>query len=206
VNETRLVDTPAKASARAPRRRRWIAAGAALAVALYALAGFFLAPRLLARELVEVARSALGRPLEVGRVAINPFALSVDLEGVRLREEDGSELARVDELYVNFEASSLFRRAFTFSEIRIRGPWVHVARDAQGALNLARLARASPEPKAPAPPDGAALPRLLVQRFQLADGAFDFDDHSVATPFHTHAGPFALAVDEISTLPDATGQ
>ena len=66
-------------------RHRWplVAAAALLA---YALAGFVLAPWLLGRQVVEVARERLGREASVGAIEVNPFAFSLRVHDLRLKD------------------------------------------------------------------------------------------------------------------------
>ena len=85
-------------------RRHPVAIGVSAALILYALAGFFLAPWLVRRELVAFARDQLGRLAEVQRIEINPFALSYRLQGFRLKDKDDSNLIGLDDLIVNFKA------------------------------------------------------------------------------------------------------
>ena len=155
-------------------RRHPVAIGVFAALVLYALAGFFLAPWLVRRELVAFARDELGRVAEVQRIEINPFALSFRLQGFRLKDKDGSNLMGLDDLIVNLEAESLIHRAWTFSEVRLGGPYMKVMRDARGAINLMTLlppaAAEKPEP------EPAGLPRLIVRKFALDKGVIDFDD------------------------------
>ncbi len=186
------------------RRHRWPLAAALVLLLLYALAGFLLAPWLLGRQAVELAREQLGRELQVGDIRINPFALSLRVRDIRLEDRDGSLLASLGELRLNFEAQSLLRRAWTFSEFSLSAPYLNLVRDRGGELNLLRLLPpAAPETPAAAP---AELPRLIVQQLRISDGVIDVTDQVPATVFHTRVGPFSVALDALSTLPEATGR
>lgn len=186
------------------RRHRWPLAAAAALLLLYALAGFLLAPWLLGRQAVELAREQLGRELQVGDIRINPFALSLRVRDIRLADRDGSLLASLGELRLNFEAASLLRRAWTFSEFSLSAPYLNLVRDREGELNLLRLLPpAAPEASAAAP---AELPRLVVRQLRISDGVIDVTDQVPATVFHTRVGPFSVALDALSTLPGATGR
>jgi uncharacterized protein involved in outer membrane biogenesis len=52
----------------------------------------------------------------------------------------------LDEFYVNFRLSSLFRLSWTFGEIRLTHPTANVVRGANGQFNLANLIASEPAP------------------------------------------------------------
>ncbi|HEY7671528.1 MAG TPA: hypothetical protein VIC71_04865, partial [Gammaproteobacteria bacterium] len=91
--------------------RLWALAG----IALYTVLGFFVAPRIVRSTLPDYLGAMLGREIVIERVRINPYVLSADLRGLRLLDEPGEPALGVDELYVNFQLSSVFRRAWTFA-------------------------------------------------------------------------------------------
>ncbi len=185
------------------RRWRW-PVGTAVVLACYALAGFVLAPWLVERELPRVVQEALGREATVAGVAVNPFLLTLRIEGFRLADTDGSTLAGFDALFLDFEVlASLVARAPTLAALRIDAPYLDVVRGRDGAVNLLELV--PPEPAAPdtAP---AGLPRFVVRELRLNRGLIDVTDAMPETPFRTQVGPFDVALDELSTLPDAAGR
>jgi hypothetical protein len=184
--------------------RRGLSVVAALAL-VYALAGFLLAPWILGRQLIAFAQTELGRRAEVRKIEVNPFALSVRMQGLGLKDPDDSRLLGLDDLVVNFEMlESLFRRAWTFSEMRLGGPYLKLVRDRAGHVNLMSLL--PPSEEEPEQADAAGLPRLVVRRFQLGNGVIDLEDQVPEAGFGTRIGPFGVDVDEFSTLPDAAGR
>jgi len=183
-------------------RHRWPLVAAAVLLA-YALAGFVLAPWLLGRQVVELARERLGREASVGAIEVNPFAFSLRVHDLRLKDVDGSPLIGLDELRVNLAATaSLFGRAWTFSELTVSGPYLKLVRDHAGSLNLRRLL----PPAEPAAAEQPGLPRLVVRRLQVDRGVIDVTDEVPATAFHTRIGPFGVAIEELSTLPKTVGE
>lgn len=189
-----------------PRRKRfWLL----IAVLAYTLAGFFLVPAVLERQIVTQLGRNFDRAASVERVEFNPYALSLRVAGLNLQDEDGSRLAGLDELFVNFQLSSLFRWALTFRELRFAGPYLHFERFADGSNRLGRLL-ASFEANNPPEPDRAeaedvGLPRLLVQDLQIVDGRVDFTDGVPAGGVQTVVGPVNISVQNLNTLPDRTG-
>ena len=92
---------------------------AVVAVLLYTLCGFFLLPRVLHSQLESRANETLGRELTIGKVRVNPYVLSLQIDDFSFQDTDGQRLFGFDQFFVNLQASSLFRGAWTFKEIRL---------------------------------------------------------------------------------------
>ena len=132
-----------------------ISAAAALVVALYALAGFVLAPRLVRSALMEDIPKALGVTPQVGEIHINPFLFRVEIKDFSLTAPSGEKLLGFGRLFVDFELSSIWHRAYTFGNIDIDAPWVNAIVAKDGDLNLLQLRPKTPAAK-PAAVDGSA--------------------------------------------------
>jgi len=115
----------------------------AVLVLLYALLGFFILPYIVKYQVFPAVSGQLKRPVLAKEVAINPFALSVTITGFEIQEADQTPLLGFDELFVNFEFSSLIHRAYRFDEIRLVMPFVSVRIMPSGMLNLLELAQVS---------------------------------------------------------------
>src|SRR5690606_11512490 len=76
-----------------------------------------------------------GRVLTIDRAHFNPFRLSLEVEGARLTEADGTPLLAFQRFLADFQLSSVFRRAWTFREIVLDAPSTLVALRADGSLN-----------------------------------------------------------------------
>ncbi|MCZ7634833.1 MAG: DUF748 domain-containing protein [Verrucomicrobia bacterium] len=131
----------------------------------------------------------------------NPWTLSLTIRGLALNEADGHPFASWEELYVNFQASSLFRWAWTFKEIRLDRPFLEVLLAPDGQLNLANLV-APAEPAPPTPPAPAAIPRLGIWHLTITNGFVAFEDQTLRQPFRTEYQPINLRLTEFTTRPD----
>jgi hypothetical protein len=178
-----------------------------LAVVAYTLIGFFLLPWIIERQIVNFGQTRLERSLTVEEVRVNPYVLSVAIEGLKLDEANGAPIAALDQFFVNFQASSLFRRAWTFREIRLAGPYLNFIRFEDGGNNFQRLvhtlsATAPPEnTPATGTPDDGGLPRLLLMHFILQGGAVDFADLTPETDFRTRFDGIDLELFALNTAP-----
>ncbi|HMK85420.1 MAG TPA: DUF748 domain-containing protein [Steroidobacteraceae bacterium] len=176
-----------------------IAIVVALLVALYAVAGFLIAPRLVRHALLEDIPKTLGVTPTVGEIHINPFLFHVQVNDFALAGKDGAKLLGFQRLFVDFELSSLWHRAYSFGQIELAAPFVNatVARD--GTLNLLEL-----KPKsAPAPPASQArsepIPALRIGSFRVTQASLSYADYSRATEFATILAPINFELKEFTT-------
>jgi hypothetical protein len=97
----------------------------AIAAAAMAMTGFFVIPPI-ARHVAETRLGELlGRDVKIDKLRVNPFALSVTVDGFRILEPDRRRtFAGFSRLYVNAQLSSLVRGAPVIREIRLESPRV----------------------------------------------------------------------------------
>ncbi len=178
-----------------------------VAIAVYAALGFFLAPWLVQKNAVSSIREIYGAELRLEKVAVNPFVLSLRLNGIELDDPAGAPVARVEEFFVNFQLSSLFRWAWTFDEFRVTSPELFIARDESGNLNLAYLFASGGEQSgiAEQEPESAVIP-MLVFDFVIENGAINWHDEAPVDTIETRFGPINIEIQELNTLPNRTGQ
>src|SRR5689334_14042278 len=105
------------------RRNLWIAGGVLVAFTVF---GFFIAPPIIKSQLERRASEALGRKVTVGKVRVNPYAVSLTLENldVRLKEGEGSFLGWT-RLYVNADPLASIFGPWTLGAVELDG--FHVA-------------------------------------------------------------------------------
>ena len=127
------------------RKYRRSIAIAGVVLVLYALIGFFLAPWLVKKNAIEAVADTLGAELKLEKVAVNPFVLSLRVDGIELNDPSGATFLRVEQVFVNFQSSSLFRWAWAFKEVRIDAPEAFLARADDGRLNARFLVPPNPE-------------------------------------------------------------
>ncbi|MYM23733.1 DUF748 domain-containing protein [Duganella sp. FT135W] len=182
------------------RWKRW-AIGAASAVGVYAAAGFWLLPSVIKSQLPKYAETELERKASIAQLHFNPFTLRLEAQDVRLTEADGAPLFAVGGLAVEMQWRSLFRRAWSFAEIRITEPLVQLTIAKDGKFNIAAFLDTLDKHKKDEP--DSPTPRLIIEHFALDGGKVAMHDQ--------HAGyqdtftPITFALNNLSTLPDANG-
>ena len=156
------------------RRTLALAGGA---VALYALLGFFLAPRLVLGKLPPALSAKLHRPVTLKGAKANPFTLSLTLEGLRVGEREGpATFVSVEKIYVNAQLSSILHRGAVLSELVVEAPVVSLSRRADGTLSVADLVEelTKEEP-------GSKPARFSVANIRVERGSILLDDARAAT-------------------------
>jgi len=93
-------------------------------IGLYALLGFKVAPGFVRNKAVEYVRAEYGRELTLGEIRIHPFKLQFEARDIAFPDADGERMLGLARLFVDFEVSSLWKRAFYFSEVDIESPYV----------------------------------------------------------------------------------
>ena len=167
------MNTPEKPQARAGvlRPRYLVPAAAAALVAVYALCGFLLAPWLAGRELPRLVEENLHHRASIGRIAFNPFTLALHATGFSLQTMDGRPVLGFSEATVGLSWSSILRRAWVFSEVKLVDPSVRVEISKQGRLNLGALAAG-----AGGGSNGGEPLRFSVGHLAIANGRVEFED------------------------------
>ena len=176
------------------------------AVLLYALAGFFLAPYLLERYVPRYAAEQLGSHATIGHVRVNPFLLSLEASDFRLEYPPGKPIAAFGRLFVDFQLSSLFRRAWTFADVQVDRLDLDVAVEPDGRPNFAPLFDRLSKRYADVSSGDQAPRRWLLQHLALREGKVTFSDRSGSDPASTTLAPIDLEVRDLTTLPDRHGQ
>jgi hypothetical protein len=197
---------PAGAVARrAPLRLlRNLALAAAVFLILFAIAGFFIVPPVAKYYLVKTLSEQLGRPVAIADIDLNPFAMKVRVEGLRVQEPGASAaFVAFDELLFNLEYRSLLRWAPVVKQIRITNPYVHIVRNPDGSTyNFSDLVDkfskgdASPQPKSQA--------RFSLNNIELVNGRVEFEDKPKQAR-HT-VSEINVAIPFISNLPDTVDE
>jgi hypothetical protein len=175
-----------------------IIAVVALLLGLYAMAGFLLAPRLLRNALTaEIPKTLVGVTPTVGDIHVNPFLLQLRVKDFYLTGSEGTKLLGFARLFVDFEVSSLWHRAYTFSNIDIDSPFVNAVIFKDGRLNLAQL---SPRPSdKPAPKSSEPIPALRIGSFKVTQGFLSFDDRRRPSDFATRLEPINFELQKFAT-------
>jgi len=187
---------------------------AVLAVVLYALAGFVAVPTIGRTFAEKKATEALGRPVTLDKLALNPFTLRLQADDFAIAGDSaeapyvsaGSLVADISFLDC---LKSKFK-AYTVTELTLTEPSADIVFDADGNLNLAQLGRKK---------DGAitdktddeektgqgGLPDITIQSLTISGGTVSFQDDRWPRPFKKLISPINLTIVDFRTQRDDNG-
>lgn len=172
----------------------------ALLLVAYAIAGFWLAPKLLRSNLVkEIPKALPGVTPVVGEIRVNPFLFKVEIRDFSLTEANGTKLAGFGRLFVDFQVSSIWHRAYTFNNIDVASPFANAVIFKDGSLNLSQLIPKSTEKPKPEPTNAEPIPALRIRSFKVTQGFLSFDDRRRQSAFATRLEPINFELQNFST-------
>jgi uncharacterized protein involved in outer membrane biogenesis len=168
---SRMDPALAPRSSRWPRRLRNGAVALAVAFAVYALAGFLIAPELAKPRLEALVTEQLGRQATLGRLEFNPFTLRARLLEFALADRDPKRpFFRFASLDVDVSVASLRYLAPVLDAVRLVRPQIDITRNADGTSSIDDLvARAVAGPAGPPTP-------FSLNNIEVDDGSLALDD------------------------------
>ncbi|WP_338640618.1 DUF748 domain-containing protein [Burkholderia pyrrocinia] len=155
------------------RRTRRIGIGVLIFLVLFGLLGFFAAPPLIRHVAEQQLSKQLDRPATIQRIALNPYTLNLEADGIRVGERGGhGDFVDIGKLVVRPSWSSLFRGAPIVNEIRLDSPRFHIVRYDAQRFNFTDLIEKFSTPSKPE----SKPTQFSVSNIQVNDGRIDFDD------------------------------
>ena len=137
-------------------------------------------PRLVRDALTGQVAQMLGRDVSVGRIAFNPFTLTLRVRDLEIAQpQAAAPLAKVALLEASAAWSSLVRFAPVVDRIRVQGPQLALTRDGPSHFNFSdvmeRVAALGAD-QPPEPEEDQGLPRFSLNNMELDDGSITLDD------------------------------
>ena len=172
------------------------------ALLLYSLMGFIIVPSIIRWYAPSFASKQLHLQLEIKQLRINPFLLTVDIQNVRIQENDGTPIAEFSRLYADANINSVRHWALTFHDIRLENPTLHLRIHSDGSTNLSQMGSQSPESQ---PPSNTRPLRMILQQAAIENGTLLLTDQRYHTPVKLTIQNIGFHLTDVSTLPGHTG-
>src|SRR5574337_110397 len=172
-------------------------------IALYSLAGLVLVPYLIKAYVIPTVSDQIKHPIVLREAAVNPFALSLRLTGLEVREQNQAAMLGFEELFVNLRTTTLFFQKVAFDEIRLVMPFVAARVNPQGKMNLVSLVPPTAETaQPPTPPSGEAKKMMPIEidLLEIEQGILEYRDESKPRPVLIDVVPFGIVVRNFSTV------
>ncbi len=135
--------------------------------------------------------------LALGEIRIDPFKLQAEIKDLSLPDTDGKPMLAFRRLFVDFELSSLWQRAFVFKDVQLDAPLARAVIRPDGSVNLEDLALPDDSEDADEP-----LPAVWIQRFELGDGTVQFADLARRVPLERQLTPVNFKLENFKTTPE----
>ena len=186
-----------------PRRRKLLFWALGLLL-FYTVAGFLILPPIIRAVAVKQLSKQLDREVSIQKVRLNPFALSTTIRGLLIKDKDGEPFVSWDEVYVNFQLSSFFGKAWVFKEISTTRPSVRVQVNKDYTFNFSDLvtkfSTTNTSAAAPQPPSKPLV--LHIDRLHIGGATVVLADFTMSEPFKRTLGPLDITLDNFRTDPD----
>jgi hypothetical protein len=185
-------------------RRGLISLGVVTVLVLFTCFGL---PPIIRDQAVKHLSAALDREVTIEKIRLNPFTLTLAIEGLLIKDRDGSAFTSWKRLFVDFDGFSLFTPEWHVETIALDGFSQRVAIAKDGTFNFADLipppAFADPAAPARAPVAPAKPPRpIRISTLKISDAAFAFADASRAQPFATTVAPLSFTLQNFVSVND----
>jgi uncharacterized protein involved in outer membrane biogenesis len=182
------------------RRAGWLLLGLGLAWGLWCALAWWALPPLLKTQAQARLSAELGRAVTIGRVRIDPNALSLEVDDLTVAalESGRPPQLQLPRFLVDLDPASLWRRAVVIDRLELDGLRITLLRRGRWQLDVNDLIQRW---LAPAPqPAERSLPRLVLHGARIRDAQLVLDDPAARTSHRIDALDFSLPA--LSTLPE----
>lgn len=181
-----------------PKARKPIAWTVGL-ILFYTLFGFLILPLIVKAVAVKQLSRQFDREVSIRQLRINPYVLSTTIRGMLIKDKDGEPFISWDELYVNFQLSSLVRKPWVFKEFHIIQPFIRGQVNKDYTLNCSDLLKkfsAGATNRAPKKPL-----YLEIDLLKITGARVSLTDLTPSTPFRRIIGPVEITLTGFHTDP-----
>jgi hypothetical protein len=181
-----------------PRARKPIAWALGLTL-FYTVFGFLILPLIVRAVAVRQLSRQFDREVSIRQVRLNPYVLSATVRGLLIKDKDGQPFISWDEVYVNFQLSSLVRKPWVFKEFHLTEPYIRGQVNKDYTLNCSDLLKkfsngtTNPAPRKPL--------YLEIDLLKITGARVSLTDLTPSTPFRRIIGPVEITLTGFHTDP-----
>ena len=168
----------------------------------YALCGFVILPWWARTQLPSLLEEKFNLSVSIEKVRFNPFTFELHVNTIALHDTNGSNVASVDHIYVNYEPSSLFSKEFLIKTLLIDKPFVDLKIDTTGKLTLLDLFPKSSSSDSNTTHEDSLVMPFVIEHVEIQNAKTTFSDERPSVPFKFEIGPMNYAVNNLSFYKD----
>jgi len=177
-----------------------------LAVAtLFWVVGVAWAPSWIKGSLEQYSQK-VGYQVELQDIAVKPFALKVELYGLKLKQIKGKELFSLERGMLSLQWGKLVLGEIGIQDIQLDGPSILFERDAKANAkwNWLEFIESISEKQVGAVENKSKAPKVFVENFTIREARLKLNDEQ--TKFADDLGPFSLDLKKLSNYSSKTDQ
>ena len=177
-----------------------------LAVAtLFWVVGVAWAPSWIKGSLEQYSQK-VGYQVELQDIAVKPFALKVELYGLKLKQIKGKELFSLERGMLSLQWGKLVLGEIGIQDIQLDGPSILFERDAKANAkwNWLEFIESISEKQVGAVETKSKAPKVFVENFTIREARLKLNDEQ--TKFADDLGPFSLDLKKLSNYSSKTDQ
>ncbi len=167
---------------------------------IYTVVVVYILPSVLKSKIPEIILQETGRKALISKIQVQPFPLSVNVQGFEIQEHNGQPFAAFDVFYIKIGLfQSIKQLALVFDEMSLKKPFVHLAKQKNGTLNFQDMFKAKADDKKEE--DDQAFP-VNIAKLSLTGGKLVWEDTSFAKPVIEDIDPIDFDIENFTTHPD----
>ncbi len=168
-------------------------------IIIYIVTGVFILPALLKSKIPEIIQQETGRKALISKIQVQPFPLSISLQGFEIQEHNGQAFAAFDVFYIKMGLfQSIKQLSLAFDKVSLKKPFVHIAKQKNGTLNFQDLFKAKTAEKE----EKQQLFPVTIKKLSLSEGKLVWEDASSAKPVIEDIYPVNLDIENFTTHAD----
>ena len=173
-------------------------------VLIYTIFGVFFVPKIVESQLQENLKTLANWDTQVERIMFNPYALSLELEGVQLNESDDQPVLSFERLFINFSLLQTLGGAISFDEITLDQAIINLELDETGTTNFQKAFSSTEPEETPAEESKMAeensdMIALFFEQIAINASKVNVSDNSQGENFTLTIEPISLALAGFST-------
>ncbi len=167
---------------------------------IYAVVGVYILPAVLKSKIPEIIHQETGRKALISNVEVQPFPLSLSVQGLEIQEHNGQTFAALDVFYIKMGfIQSIRQLALVIDEISLKKPFVHIARQKNGTLNFQDMVKAKADVKKE---DNDHVFPVNIAKISLSEGKLAWEDASFTKPVKEDFHPINIDIENFTTHAD----